>query len=681
MALKTFYTKSDYLKMVHTGNSLGMKDNGSGSFSIGSFITLDPTYTSNSGIVSSVNPLTFAGTTNTIVNNGSWGRLMPDVADVPTGSTVDVAVLIWGFQGAIAAPLSIDQPITFIDATSLTHSIAPNLTYSVGPVGTTFYTRAADVTTIVSAAGMGDYAVTNVPNRALGSGNGIGWSLLVVYKNPDKLPYRNVSIFIGDVSNGGSATVSGFYTPPSGIVAARAFVMALYGDSDAGGDTFTLAGKSLSGPRNPATNFFASQVCDYNGNLATIGSFGDRNCTPDVAPNLQKAEFDLTNVDASGVLGNGIRTSTVGIGAGGDVITANAVALEINSNAANISINKTVDKATGAIGDTLVYTLVIENIGTSDAVNFILQDTTPTNTTIVPNSLFVNSIANTGSLQTGINIGSIVKNNGVATVSFSVTVNNGIPNPTTITNNAYGAFEFISDPIAPTITAGVISNNVDTMVFQDLTTIVKSVDKILTANGVNLVYAIAISNLNPIFSINTVTIVDSIPNTTSFVNGSVFVNGVVNASANPQTGINIGDIASNGKATVTFSVLCNGTTGTIPNYAIANYLYNGSINRSINSNTVNTVYADIKLTPIKTVDKVFTTSGGVLKYTISFTNNSNVTVKNVIFRDTIPSGTTLNSGSITLNGIGVSGDLTTGINIGDVLIGQTNTITFDVTVN
>ncbi|MGL4849821.1 MAG: hypothetical protein ACRC28_12995 [Clostridium sp.] len=678
MAFKTFYAKSDYLKLTHTGNSLGMKGNSGGSTIINSFITLNPAQGPVLGIPSSINPLTFAGTSTTPANNGSWARLMPSTSDVPVGSTVDIAVLVWGFQGAIPAPMTANQNITFIDATSISHSIAPDSTYSVGPVSANFFTRCADVTTIVQAAGLGDYAVSGVPNKNLATGNGIGWSLIVVFRHTS-MPFRNVSIYIGEVSNGDTTSISGFYTPPTGIVTTRAFVMALYGDSDFGGDTFTLATKALSGPRNPVGNFFCSQVCDYLGNTATIGSFGDRNCTPGNAPSVEKAEFDVTNVDASGVLANNLRTTTVGIGAGGDVITANAVALEINSNAAKVDITKTVDKVQATMGETLVYTLVVKNTGTADAMNFILQDTTPSNTNLVPGSIFVNGIANGGNLTTGINIGSIPKNTGIATVNFSVTVNTGIPNPTTITNSAYGAFQFISDPLQPTITSGVMSNNVDTLVFQDVTTIVKSVDKAVTANGITLVYTLVIDNQNTVSPITSVTIVDSIPNTTSFVNGSITVDGI-SVPGNIQTGVNIGSIAANSKRTVTFSVLCNGNTGTIPNYGVANYVYNGLIERNLVSNTVNTEYVKVSLVPVKSVDKVFTTNGQILKYTVVFKNDSNVNMTNVLFKDTLPNGTVLNTGSIMLNGSPIAGNLTTGVNLGGMLIGAVNTITFDVTV-
>lgn len=83
-------------------------------------------------------------------------------------------------------------------------------------------------------------------------------------------------------------TVSGFSTPAAGAVSARLYISAGEGDAVLTGDQCLFGPDAaglvnLSGPRNPAQNFFASQICDGQGQLDTSGTFGTRNADPAAA--------------------------------------------------------------------------------------------------------------------------------------------------------------------------------------------------------------------------------------------------------------------------------------------------------------------------------------------------------------------------------------------------------------
>ncbi|MFX6477173.1 hypothetical protein ABTG26_20520, partial [Acinetobacter baumannii] len=75
-------------------------------------------------------------------------------------------------------------------------------------------------------------------------------------------------IFVGAEAQGAApAAVTGFCTPVSGLLKARALVTAIEGDARRGGDFFLFGPTSalgtehrLSGPNNPLNNFFASQI-------------------------------------------------------------------------------------------------------------------------------------------------------------------------------------------------------------------------------------------------------------------------------------------------------------------------------------------------------------------------------------------------------------------------------------
>lgn len=79
-------------------------------------------------------------------------------------------------------------------------------------------------------------------------------------------------------------TVSGFLTPDSLPIGGKLFVSAQEGDAVIGGDSMLFGAnaaslQTLSGPNNPAANFFASQINNSSGTLDTSGTFGTRNAS------------------------------------------------------------------------------------------------------------------------------------------------------------------------------------------------------------------------------------------------------------------------------------------------------------------------------------------------------------------------------------------------------------------
>lgn len=353
MAFVQTYTKTDSLFMVHTGNTLGMRGiTTATAYQYNALISTN-TNLSFAGVPSSTDTDTFAGTTNDWTLDGSWTRLNPSVTDVPITATIDFAMLVW--QGTLGgtvteAVVNANTP-TFRTPDDVTHTItstpAWGETRSSGTFQGTIYTRAANVTSILQGLpnrALGDYFVERVPtaNPPL-QGTGVGWALVVVYRD-NSYPVRNVSLYTGLLIStlGETATISNFITPATAPVNARVFTMALNGDTDATADTFVLNGTALVGPNNANPNFFASQVNNYVGNLNTIGSFADRNMPIGTAANNRRAEFDVTNVPANGVLTAGSTSTTVNIPNTFDYLYAGAVGLQIELGEARLSATKSV---------------------------------------------------------------------------------------------------------------------------------------------------------------------------------------------------------------------------------------------------------------------------------------------------------------------------------------------------
>ena len=100
-------------------------------------------------------------------------------------------------------------------------------------------------------------------------------------------------------------------------------VTAQEGDSNIVGDRLRFgpnanATVALFGPRNPANNFFQSQICNDIGELDTTGTFGDLNQPLGIALAVRRQGWDITNVNASASLVNNQTSATVRFVTNGD---------------------------------------------------------------------------------------------------------------------------------------------------------------------------------------------------------------------------------------------------------------------------------------------------------------------------------------------------------------------------
>ena len=172
--------------------------------------------------------------------------------------------------------------------------------------------------------------------------NSAGWTLAILYENAG-LPTRSLSLFLGlEPQGGATASVSGICTPDNnGKLRARVAVSASEGDTPDPGNTrdslrfgpssnLSQDNFRLSGPNNPAENFFASQINRDDGELDTRGTFGDRNNDFKGTFAGGRQGWDITNVDASPEL---TRQQTAAFAQGtadGDDFFITALAMQID---------------------------------------------------------------------------------------------------------------------------------------------------------------------------------------------------------------------------------------------------------------------------------------------------------------------------------------------------------------
>lgn len=383
------------------------------------------------------------GTTLDYTKNGSNAIL-----SLPANSKVLYAEVVWGgLYRSSNNDISnlLNNNVTFttpLGANSISSDVATRQDFVIPVEGNTlgFYVRSADVTTLVQNAMSGTYSLQAVPalieaiDSRTNDTNHAGWTLTVVYEN-DSLPFRSLNLWVGGevvspLVGIANITLTGFKTPAEQNPSGKLFVSSQEGDAVLTGeqmlfgrDQFTLT--NLSGPNNPLTNFFCSQINDENGLLDTSGTFGTRNANAGSGTNTSACRqgYDITAVDLTGKLVSEQTTALVRLTTNGDLYLPNALALQIDNGVnPDLSITKSVDKAVVTQGEILTYTSVVTNTGSIPLENTMFTDAIPAGTTFVANSVFIDGVNFLGyNPQTGFTLGTLIPNQSVE-VKFQVSV-------------------------------------------------------------------------------------------------------------------------------------------------------------------------------------------------------------------------------------------------------------------
>ncbi|MGL4849976.1 MAG: DUF7507 domain-containing protein, partial [Clostridium sp.] len=322
---------------------------------------------------------------------------------------------------------------------------------------------------------------------------------------------------------------------------------------------------------------------------------------------------------------------------------------------------KAVDKLEADVLDVLTYTITIKNTGNVSANNVTLKDTIPQGTVFQSNNVTIDGTNTSGNPSTGISLGSLASGQ-TKVVVFTVSVTS-IPNPNKADNQAIIDYNYTKDPASVNGATAKSGSNVvtTTIVTATIDTIsgglVKSVDKSYAAVGETITYTIKVQNTGNI-SADNVIFTDTVPTDTTLVD--VSVDGSLVGGGNPTTGINLGNIGAGSVKTVTIRVTVNTipAINPIPNSGKIAYDYtvNGAVKSDQNlTNIVSTTVAQASITNgsgglIKSTPKTNGKVGDVIPYTIVLKNTGNVNATSVLFKDTVPSGTTLNAGTLKLNG-------------------------------
>ena len=257
---------------------------------------------------------------------------------LPSGATVLYAALYWGANTATApGGAAARDPAArgrVLLATPESAGYRPVMAATVDRGAATSqkdaYQGFADVTSLVRAAGAGDYTVADVQSGT-GEDRYAGWALVVAYRDRTA-PARNLTLFDGFISiNSGDAprevVVEGFKAPRSGPVHASLGEVAYEGDRSLGGDSAAFDATALSDARNPSTNSFNSTI--------THRGTPETGRTPDYDNQLG---FDADVFDASGIVRNGATSAALKFQTGGDTYLPGVVFVAIDIYAPDVVV-------------------------------------------------------------------------------------------------------------------------------------------------------------------------------------------------------------------------------------------------------------------------------------------------------------------------------------------------------
>jgi uncharacterized repeat protein (TIGR01451 family) len=406
---------------------------------------------------------------NAATTNSTSAKLI-----LPAGSTVAFAGLYWG---AITDNATGRSAVQFATPSSggAYQTVSATVTDDTAAAGA--YQSYANVTNIVSLAGAGTYTVANMAT-AFGRVNlHAGWSLVVVYENPVE-PTRNMVVYDGFLNIGATnidIPLAGFITPPApALVTSKIGLVSYDGDKGALEGAATTGGL-LFGPTittlSPVTNTLNPLLDAHNSTISVnSGTSTAATYSADRSPGFQNTlGFDADLFSPNVQLPNSATSAFVRVSGGtNEVFYPGVITIATTVFVPNIkdSFTKTVVDLNGGalvVGDTLEYTLVFTNTGNDAAVNIVLQDAIPSNTSYVTGSIVLSSsstgmpigtrtdatsddsarfdapnnrvVLNVGRTATA-TIGGTLNPLDSQTLKFRVTVNANTPSDTTISNQA-----------------------------------------------------------------------------------------------------------------------------------------------------------------------------------------------------------------------------------------------------
>nr|WP_246320444.1 hypothetical protein [Paenibacillus qinlingensis] len=342
-----------------------------------------------------------------------------------------------------------------------------------------------------------------------------------------------------------------------------------------------------------------------------------------------------------------------------------------------VSIAKSVNSTNATVGDTLTYTLTVNNQG-NIAVQPTIFDAISASTSFVAGSVTINGSSSPGSNPaTGIVAGSLAPS-GTTVITFQVVLQS-LPSPPRLTNLATTNYTY-QPPDGRILSGSATSNTIDIPASAPNIMVSKSVNLTYAAIGDTLIYSLDILN-NSVVQVTNIVINDALPSGVTFLPGSVTVDGVPKPTADPTSGYTLGSLNPGVNSHVVF----RGTVTSVPNPPQADNhasisFTSGAFTGATFSNTVTTYIEQPIISLTKSASQSLAVIGDIIAYTIEVRNTGSTAADITIF-DNIPAGSSFLVNSVSINNAPFPGvDPVSGIPIGTLSAGGTKNVSFLVTV-
>ena len=349
-------------------------------------------------------------------------------------------------------------------------------------------------------------------------------------------------------------------------------------------------------------------------------------------------------------------------------------------------------------GETLRYTITAKNIGNSDAVNVVLRDLVPVNTSYVAGSTTLNGAAvpDSGGLSPLVN-GMVINAPGspagtmpadasnnpanVATITFNVTVTPGVVNGTVISNQGFlsapgnGIVDQPSDdpntPVANDPTRNVVGSLPLLYADKQVVLISDLGSPGIVDPGDVLRYTIHVQNSGVVAATGAM-LKDAVPANTTYVANSTTLNGAPvrqpDGGISPLiSGVDLGSVAPGTTAVLQFDLRVNPGTpagtvisnqATLSSNELPNVLTDGDGNPATGPEPTIVVVGIAQALSIANAVSVVgggaAVPGATLEYIVRVTNVSPVPATNVVITDNLdlsqPGQLAYVNGSATING-------------------------------
>ncbi|MCX5849995.1 MAG: hypothetical protein NTW65_11185 [Deltaproteobacteria bacterium] len=331
------------------------------------------------------------------------------------------------------------------------------------------------------------------------------------------------------------------------------------------------------------------------------------------------------------------------------------------SGAPLLRIEKTADSNPVAAGAVFTYTLRYENTGNASATGVTLIDTLPANVTF--QSASAGGVYSAATRTVTWNIGTLISGTGgfltvTVQAQADLIIGTSIINSASITSTGG-----MTGTANLTTTVGLGSNLV----------LEKSGAPSTVAPNSTINYNLSYRNIGN-QTAHGVRVTDQMPSGTAYVAGSATAPGILNANVLIW---DIGDVTAGSRGELTFQVRVSSLA--VSGQQINNQASIISTEQAKASNMVVTTVSSQSLMLLKIDSPDPVRAGNKITYTLQIENTGTTPLTGIVLSDPLPVGTTFDSAGS--GGVVVAGNRQVNWNIGNLAVGQKQTVTLTVLVD